>query len=237
MPFRFRFRLIPFVAATVAVVIGCLLGQWQLHRAADKEAIEAKLSMRATAPMLVLDARSTDLQDVEYHRIPVKGEFIRDWPVYLENRPYKGVPGFYVLMPLRLAESGTHLLVQRGWTPRAVSDRTKLPVIATPAGIVTVEGVARNAPGAVMQLGQATPVHAGAIVQNVGIRELANSSQLAFLPFVIEQTNDTQDQLVRDWPRPSSGVDKHLGYAFQWFALAATAFIFFVVTGLRRERQ
>lgn len=237
MPFRFRFRLIPFIAAAVAVAIGCSLGQWQLHRAADKEAIEAKLSMRATAPMLVLDTHSTALQDVEYHRITVKGEFTRDWPIYLENRPYKGVPGFYVLMPLRLAESSTHLLVQRGWTPRAVSDRTKLPVIATPTGIVTVEGVARNAPGAVMQLGQATPLHAGSIVQNVGIRELANSSELAFLPFVIEQTSDTQDQLVRDWPRPSSGVDKHLGYAFQWFALAATAFIFFVVTGLRRERQ
>ena len=26
--------------------------------------------------------------------------------------------------------------------------------------------------------------------------------------------------LVRQWPDPGSGVDKHLGYAFQWYALA-----------------
>jgi cytochrome oxidase assembly protein ShyY1 len=53
-------------------------------------------------------------------------------------------------------------------------------------------------------------------------------------PFVIEQLSDTRDGLIRDWPRPSTGIDRHLGYAFQWYALAATAFIFFVVTGFRR---
>jgi surfeit locus 1 family protein len=30
------------------------------------------------------------------------------------------------------------------------------------------------------------------------------------------------------------GIDRHLGYAFQWFALAATALLFFVVTGFKR---
>ena len=31
---------------------------------------------------------------------------------------------------------------------------------------------------------------------------------------------DRDDGLVREWPDPGSGVDKHLGYAFQWYALA-----------------
>jgi len=32
-------------------------------------------------------------------------------------------------------------------------------------------------------------------------------------------------------------VEKHRGYAFQWYALAAMAFIFFVVTGIRRGKK
>jgi cytochrome oxidase assembly protein ShyY1 len=51
---------------------------------------------------------------------------------------------------------------------------------------------------------------------------------------VIEQTGDSGDGLVRDWPKPSLGMEKHQGYAFQWFALAATAILFFVITGFKR---
>jgi cytochrome oxidase assembly protein ShyY1 len=43
--------------------------------------------------------------------------------------------------------------------------------------------------------------------------------------------------LVRDWPVPSAGVDKHHGYAFQWYALAAMAVLFFVITGFRSGRK
>ena len=39
--------------------------------------------------------------------------------------------------------------------------------------------------------------------------------------FVVQQTNDTGDGLRRVWPRPDAGVDKHRGYAFQWYSLAA----------------
>lgn len=237
MRFRFRFRLIPFVATAVVVAIGCSLGQWQLRRAAEKQAIEATLTARGSAPLLDLNVGAAMIADVEYRQVSVKGEFVTDWPVYLDNRPYKGTPGFYVLMPLRIDGTGSHVLVERGWIAREMSDRTKIPVIPTPSGLVEIRGTARSNPGHVMQLGQPEKLRAGSIVQNVGIAELAAGSKLAFRPFLIEQANDTGDNLVRDWPRPSSGVDKHYGYAFQWYALAGTAFIFFLVTGFRRERS
>jgi surfeit locus 1 family protein len=74
-------------------------------------------------------------------------------------------------------------------------------------------------------------------VQNIDIAEFAQASKLAMQPFLIEQTTDTRDQMVRDWPHPSTGVDKHRGYAFQWYALAATAFVFFIVTGFRSGKK
>ncbi|HJW55752.1 MAG TPA: SURF1 family protein [Burkholderiaceae bacterium] len=234
MRFTFRFRWIPFVAALAAAAIGIALGQWQTRRALEKEAIEARMVAREAAPPLSLAAAMPGGGDMEYRHAILRGEFVRDWPLYLDNRPYHGAAGFYVLMPFRLVASDQYVLVARGWVQRDVADRTRLPVIATPAGMTEIEGRLQRNPGHVLQLGRAEPLHPGAIVQNVDLREFAEASKLPLAPLMLEQLNDMHDGLIRDWPRPSSGADRHRGYAFQWYALAATAMIFFVVTGFRR---
>jgi len=226
-----------FIAATLAIAVGVSLGQWQTRRAAEKEALEARLAVRASMPPIVLGSTIADIDAIEYRRVLVKGEFARDWPVYLENRPYRGAAGFYVIMPLKIAGTDMHVLVARGWVPRNMADRAKLPAIPTSVGIVEIEGVATHNAGRLLQLGRAGTLQPNAIVQNLDIPAFAAASKLQIQPFVIEQLNDMQDGLVRDWPHPSIGIEKHRGYAFQWYALAATAFLFFVVTGFRRETK
>ena len=51
----------------------------------------------------------------------------------------------------------------------------------------------------------------------------------------IQQTSALDDGLVRDWPAPDLGIHKHYGYAFQWFALAATLLVFYLVTHVRKR--
>lgn len=246
MRIAFRFKLIPCVATVLLVALGIALGNWQRHRAETKTAMAAQLAAGNAAAPLQLGAAPLAPEAVEWRRLQVRGQFVRDWPVYLDNRPYQGRAGFYLLMPFRIAGSGMHVLVERGWLPRDLVRRDKLPATATPAGEVLIEGVARSGTGHVMQLGSAAPLRPGAIVQNVGPAELAVASGLALQPFVLEQAapaspgkgEDEDDlTLVRDWPAPALGVDKHRGYAFQWYALALMALIFFVVTGLRSGKQ
>jgi surfeit locus 1 family protein len=237
MPMKFRFRWIPFIAATTAAAIGVSLGQWQTRRAIEKESIEAKMSERSTAAPIVVDSTPLTGDDVEYRRVRVRGKFVSDWNIYLDNRPYKGSAGFYVLTPMRIEGSRMQVIVARGWVKRDIADRTKLPEIALPDGIIEIEGLARRNAGHVLQLGNAEPLRPGSIVQNLEPSTLAQASGLPTQPFVIEQLGDTQDGLVRDWPRPSAGAEKHRAYAFQWYALAAMAIVFFVVTGLKRGRQ
>jgi surfeit locus 1 family protein len=237
MPIKFRFRWIPFVTTVLAVVVGISLGQWQMRRAAEKEAIAQKISVRESATPILLDANTQTTNDMEYRHVIVRGEFVREWPVYLENRPHNGEAGFYVLMPLKIEASNMYVLIARGWVKRDITDRTKLPSIPVPAGIVEIEGMAKRNPGKLFQLGNAEPLRPNAIVQNMDIQTFAHAANMPMLPFLIEQSNDTNDGLVRDWPQPSFGMEKNLGYAFQWYALAATAFIFFLVTGFRRGRK
>ena len=89
----------------------------------------------------------------------------------------------------------------------------------------------------VMQLGQADVLKPAAIVQNIDIAQLAQQSRLSFKPLIVEQVSDTSDGLLRQWPMPSAGVEKHRAYAFQWYALSAMACLFFVVTGIRRGKH
>jgi surfeit locus 1 family protein len=240
MRFSFRFRLLPFIAMLVVAAIGISLGQWQLRRAADKEAIEQRMKEREKAPPLRLDgaaASATDVDALEFRQVVVRGEFLSGWTIYLDNRPHEGKPGFHVITPLKIAGSARHILVARGWIARDLADRSRIPEIATPAGIVDVTGSVRRHAGRLLQLGQAAPLKPGAIVQNLDAAELAQASGLEIEPFIVEQTSDGNDGLVRAWPLPSQGIDRHLGYAFQWFALAATAFLFFVVTGFKRASK
>lgn len=237
MPLKFRFRWIPFVAALAAAAIGVSLGQWQTRRAAEKLAIEARQQAREAEPLSGIGTEIRRPDEVEFRRMKVRGEFIPEWTVYLDNRPYKGAAGFYVMTPMRIAGSDMHVLVARGWVKRDVADRAKLPPIPTPAGTLEIEGTARRAPGHVMQLGKAEALRRGAIVQNVDASEFEEAAGLKMQPFVLEQAGDLKDGLVRDWPRPSTGVEKHQGYAFQWYALAVTALLFFVATGFRRGKE
>jgi surfeit locus 1 family protein len=139
-------------------------------------------------------------------------------------------------MPLRIDGSDTHVLVARGWLPRDAADAAKLPPYATPAGRVSVEGLVKASVGHIMQLGTPELVRPGAIVQNIEPAQFAQASGLKLQPFFIEQgaAAPAGDGLVRNWPAPSLGVEKHQGYAFQWYALALMALLFFVITGIRR---
>jgi len=237
MRLHFRLRWIPLIATLVVAGIGIALGNWQTRRAEEKIEIADAIAARSQLDPLPLAALPENAVPEEFRPITVSGRFVKDWPVYLDNRPLNGKAGFYLLMPLRVAGSERVVLVLRGWFPRDPQDRQRLPDIPVPTDEVKVAGLVRTSVGKLMQLGETPALTPGAIVQNLGIEALATASKLPLQNFIIEQTNDLGDGLVRDWPRPSAGVDTHRAYAFQWYALSAAAFLFFIVTGFRRASK
>lgn len=254
----FRFRVIPFVATVVLVVLGVALGNWQTRRAQEKDALAVKLAQRSAAPPVAfgnggalpgnagvgngavrgLAQPTLHGEELDYRRVRLTGEWVAAWPLFLENRPLNGRSGFILAMPFKIAASGRHVLVLRGWLPRDARAYGQLPQFATPIGTVTIEGVATPGAGRVMQLGTPGALQPGALVQNLTTAEVARASGLAFYPFFVQQAGAGQGEgLVREWPAAGTGVDKHRGYAFQWYALAAMAAVFFVMTGFRSGRK
>jgi cytochrome oxidase assembly protein ShyY1 len=245
MRFAFHFRPIPFIASLVLALLGIALGNWQAGRAEQKQAVQEQLDARAAEAPIALGPAITPAAALAYRRVTVTGEFIGKWPLFLANRPMAGRPGYYLVMPFKIADASagaaTHVLVLRGWLPRT-AEYGKLPAFDTPQGAVTIEGTVVATAGQVMDLGEGAALAPNAIVQNVDPAAVARATGLVLQPFFVQQTGPAQpgETLQRVWPSPSSGIDKHRGYAFQWYALAAMAILFFVITGFRsgtRKRE
>lgn len=239
MRFTFRFRWVPFLAALVVAAAGIALGEWQRGRALTKEHIAAAMQARDHLPALALpgSAQNQPIQDIEFRHVLARGEFMPNYLLYLDNRPHDGRAGLVLVAPLRLS-NGNVVLVMRGWFERDPQDRSHVPKAVIPQGEVQISGLLRHDTGHLLQLGQAAPLKPGAIVQNLQPGDFAKATGLPVLPFIIEETTaqlPQADGLVRDWPAPTSGADRNRGYAFQWYALAVMALVFFLVTGFRNR--
>lgn len=234
MRMSFTFRFIPFLAAIMVALIALSLGNWQSRRAEEKQRLASELATQAALPPLDMQLVKEGKAPTYFRSVQMTGSFIAQWPIYLDNRPYQGQAGFYLLMPFKLKDSEQTLLVMRGWLPRDAQNRLQLPIIPTPQGVLQLEGKVRESVGHVMQLGSEPALQSGVIRQNLEVTELSKTSGLKLENFIIEQTSETADGLIRDWPEASLGIEKHRGYAFQWYGLAVTALLFFIATGIKR---
>ncbi|MGH8804747.1 MAG: SURF1 family protein [Polaromonas sp.] len=220
-----RFWLITLAAVLVAGTTFSL-GQWQLRRAAQKEALQAAIESKNALPALDTRALSAikNIANEMHRRVALQGVWQPAHTVYLDNRPMNGKTGFWVLTPLALHGSNQMILVQRGWVPRDFTDRTRLPEVATPAGLVTVEGRMAPPPSKLYEFRGAD---LGPIRQNLDLDAFRLETGLPLLKGALLQTGAPSDGLLREWAAPNLGVDKHYGYAFQWFGLCGLVVILY----------
>ncbi|WP_420994558.1 SURF1 family protein [Cupriavidus sp. 30B13] len=235
---------VPTLAALAVIAVTCALGHWQLDRAHEKIARAQRLQALAAQPPLEIGP-ALAAGPVAERRVHVRGRFDPGHTVLLDNRPHgngtDSRAGFLVLTPLRVAGGGPAapaVLVLRGWLPRDAQDRTRIAPFSTPGGEVDLEGTALETVPRVFGLGRGAQAEAGQkIRQNVDIAAFARELGVTLQPFVLEQRSDSGDGLARDWAPVDIGADRHYGYAFQWFGLAALTLVLLVALAWRRARR
>jgi surfeit locus 1 family protein len=231
-----KIRLLPALLILIVVAVTVRLGFWQRDRAHQKEALQASIARYESAPPQTVTDAPIALKDIEHHRVRALGRFMPEQVVYLDNRPYNDQPGFYVVMPLKLAGGG-YVLVNRGWLPRNIGDRTTIKPYATPQGDFEIEGIARADATRAFELGQGGSAPHQSIRQNLDVSAYAAETGLPLQPFVIQQTSDDGDRLVRDWPAPTMGVERNYGYMLQWWGMAAAAVGFGLYAARRAAKK
>lgn len=233
-----RFWLLTTAAVLVAGVTFSL-GQWQLRRAAQKQNLQLAIEAQSNQSILkALDLADPDvLKDAVHRRATLKGVWRAEHTVFLDNRQMNGRTGLVAVTPLVLDGTGQIILVQRGWVLRNFADRTKLPDIQTPAGAVTVRGRIAPPPSKLYEFKGAD---SGRIRQNIDVAAFSREISLSLMTVSMVQMGPANEGLLRDWAAPNLGLDKHYGYAFQWFGLCALVvglYIWFQIINPWRVRR
>lgn len=250
-------RLVAALALLAVVAATCVsLGNWQLDRAAERDAIAQSIESGRQSAGLALNASTPPEQLQEWRQAQATGTWLPEFTILLDNRNYNGRPGLWVATPLLLDDDSGHaLLVLRGWLPRPVAAGERLPDLTPAGGKQTISGQMVLRVPRLFELwnfGKADPNALPATfassdsapprVQNLDLADYASVTGLKLLPVVLEQTSADADgpDMIRDWPLPPTDSDTNRGYALQWFgfaAIAAGAWIVIAWRALRKRRR
>ena len=223
------------------------LGMWQLDRAEQKQTAAAELENRSFAPLVNLNERVfDDGSELSGYRVNAAGTY-RGATILLDNQVHNGRVGYLVYGALALNARNQSVLVNRGWLG-AGPDRGRPPEVVTPPGSQQLEGQLSLPPQGGIRLQGSEVIepfgHGMWRVQAIDFDALSAviGAELLTVTVVLLGDDDAYG-IQRDWNSPGStrgapsGESRHLGYAFQWFALALTVVVVAGVLTLRARKS
>jgi surfeit locus 1 family protein len=216
---KFRPKLIPTLAALAAIAATVALGNWQRGRAEEKRAVQVEMQARLALPPQNISAAEADAEWLKFRRVVVRGTFEPARQIFLDNKSLQNRVGVHVLTPFRVQETGRLLLVNRGWLPRP-REYPRMPEVAAPQTLAEITGVAVPPIRRFVEL--RTETAQGALWQNLTIERAAEHLAEPVFPLVL-LSDAPAPGLSAVTERPDAGIEKHQGYAFQWYALATLA--------------
>ena len=171
-----------------------------------------------------------------YQLLRLQGHYDSGHQVLLDNMSHAGQSGYQVLTPFITA--GGSVLVNRGWVP-ASGDRGRLPDIDVSDQPRLLTGRIDRLPRPALRLAADTVVSATPWPRRLlfpTVEEISAQTGYALRDFQLLLNPDEADGFVREWKPALMEPEKHIGYAIQWFGLAATVVFIFVILAWRHIR-
>jgi surfeit locus 1 family protein len=218
----------------VMIVLLISLGRWQLRRADEKRVLFDSFAAGMDATQTI-ELGTPPLR--RYQHIEAVGHYDQSRQVLIDNMVNAERAGYFVITPFALTGGGW-VLVNRGWVPLGAS-RAARPAIPVADDTRHVRGRADHMPSPGIQLGARVllkppfPVVAAFPSRDEIAGLLHESSWTSATDLVLLDPGEP-DGYVRNWSAPGFAPMRHIAYAVQWFALALTLFVIYLVTNLRR---
>lgn len=221
----------------LSVAICVRLGMWQYDKAEAKQALQDQMDQRMHQPPVALPEADKlgDPAAWRYRRVQVRGTFDARYQVLLDNQVRDGVAGYHVITPLQVEGSAAWILVNRGWVA-APSERSRLPVVPVPEGVHEIHGDLWLPPARYFTLQRMEgQLPWQTVWQNLDIARYALTVGKTVYPLVLRMDPAQPGGYARDWPRPAERIERHLGYAYQWFGFAVAILLIYGVVNVRRH--
>ena len=232
MSFRY---LIPSILIVATIVFLTSLGFWQLDRANEKRAIEASIQ-KANTGIVELITDENRLLEKEYYQVRLKGQYQSNKQFIYDNQIVDQVSGYYVLTPFKLEGQPSTIIINRGFIPWN-GDREKLADVSikkTKSEIkVQISKPIKRIELKSSEIGNNFPV----LIQAVDLVKMSELAGIDFSSMVGLLDASMDDGFVRKWEPYTGSIEKHIGYAIQWFLMALVLAIIGIRTGLKQRKK
>lgn len=177
-----------------------------------------------------------DMGTLLWRRVELSGRFSDATTFLLDNQVFKSRPGYFVYSLFEL-DNNTKVLVNRGWI-KAEASREDIPKLDIPQERLSITGTIKAAPATGMLLAENTEEELAPglyRLQYINPEKMNSQYRMTLLPYIVRLDAESPAGYAREWRQPGSGKEKHLGYAFQWFAMASALLIIFVAVNLKKR--
>ena len=232
MSFRY---LIPSILIVATIVFLTSLGFWQLDRANEKRAIEASIQ-KANTGIVELITDENRLLEKEYYQVRLKGQYQSNKQFIYDNQIVDQVSGYYVLTPFKLEGQPSTIIINRGFIPWN-GDREKLADVSikkTKSEIkVQISKPIKRIELKSSEIGNSFPV----LIQAVDLVKMSELAGIDFSSMVGLLDASMDDGFVRKWVPYTGSIEKHIGYAVQWFLMAIVLGIIGIRIAIKQRKK
>ena len=232
MSFRF---LIPSVLIVATIAFLTSLGFWQLDRANEKRAIEASIQ-KANTGIVELIADENRLLEKEYYQVRLKGQYQSNKQFIYDNQIVDQVSGYYVLTPFKLESQPSTIIINRGFIPWN-GDREKLADVSikkTKSEIkVQISKPIKRIELKSSEISNNFPT----LIQAVDLVKMSEIAGVNFSSMVGLLDASMDDGFVRKWEPYTGSIEKHIGYAVQWFLMAIVLGIIGIRIAIKQRKK
>lgn len=231
--YALRPRWILSHAFAVFVVVSFVsLGFWQLRRHDERALRNAAVQARASqevVPVEELDLDGTGLESLRFRPVQATGSYLEGADVLVDNRSEGGLPGVWVVTPMRLG-SGAIVAVSRGFQGFEAGE---LPDRQTASG--TVEVIGTVLPWDRRDCGTRVADDGSSGMACLRRDVVEDAAGGAVLPVLVQlvRSDPQDDPHLRAVPLPELTSGPHRSYAVQWFIFATIVAVVYVLI-LRR---
>ena len=211
------------------------LGFWQLDRADQKRTIEASIQ-KANTGVVELIVNQNELLNKEYYEVRLQGSYIGDKQFIYDNQIVDQVSGYYVLTPFVLTGQSNAIMINRGFIPWN-GRRDQLDDIAVDSAFrevkIQVSRPIKRIELKTSDISNQFPV----LIQAIDFDVIEEISSTSFVDVIGLLDPSSDDGFVRKWEPYTGSIEKHIGYAIQWFLMALVLGIIGIRIGLKQRKK
>ena len=227
--------LIPAVLIVATIAFLASLGLWQLDRANEKRVIEASIQ-KANTGIVELISDENRLLEKEYYQVRLKGQYQSNKQFIYDNQIVDQVSGYYVLTPFKLEGQPSTIIINRGFIPWN-GDREKLADVSikkTKSEIkVQISKPIKRIELKSSEISNNFPT----LIQAVDLVKMSEIAGVNFSSMVGLLDASMDDGFVRKWEPYTGSIEKHIGYAVQWFLMAIVLGIIGIRIAIKQRKK